>query len=70
MFRHHVIHYEGQGGPVQPTSKPRPDVLVLFSRALESLRPDVRHLLSHLTTDVNSSIYASTHPKLVQSPMS
>ncbi|XP_057528716.1 mediator of RNA polymerase II transcription subunit 23 [Amaranthus tricolor] len=69
-FLHHVIHYEGQGGPVQPTSKPRSDVLVLFSRALESLRPDVRHLLSHLTTDFNSSIYASTHPKLVQSPMS
>ncbi|KAL2904623.1 Mediator of RNA polymerase II transcription subunit 23 [Bienertia sinuspersici] len=69
-FLHHVVHYEGQGGPVQPTSKARPEVLVLFSRALESLRPDVQHLLSHLTTDVNSSIYASTHPKLVQNPMS
>ncbi|XP_010681926.2 mediator of RNA polymerase II transcription subunit 23 isoform X1 [Beta vulgaris subsp. vulgaris] len=69
-FLHHVVHYEGQGGPVQPTSKPRPEVLVLFSRALESLRPDVQHLLSHLSTDVNTSIYASTHPKLVQNPMS
>ncbi|KAL9241919.1 hypothetical protein vseg_015975 [Gypsophila vaccaria] len=69
-FLHHAVHYEGQGGPVQATSKPRAEVLVLFSRALESLRPDVQHLLSHLTTDVNSSIYAATHPKLVQSPMS
>uniref|UniRef100_A0A803LJL0 Mediator of RNA polymerase II transcription subunit 23 n=2 Tax=Chenopodium quinoa TaxID=63459 RepID=A0A803LJL0_CHEQI len=69
-FLHHVVHYEGQGGPVQSASKPRAEVLVLFSRALESLRPDVQHLLSHLTTDVNTSIYASTHPKLVQNPMS
>ncbi|KAH9622720.1 hypothetical protein KSS87_007861 [Heliosperma pusillum] len=64
-FLHHVIHYEGQGGPVQSTSKPRAEVLVLFSRALENLRPDVQHLLSHLTTDVNSSIYAATHPKML-----
>lgn len=64
------MHYEGQVGPVQSTSKPRAEVLVLFSRALESLRPDAQHLLSHLTTDVNSSVYASTHPKLVQNPMS
>ncbi|XP_074309370.1 mediator of RNA polymerase II transcription subunit 23-like isoform X1 [Silene latifolia] len=69
-FLHHVIHYEGQGGPVQSTSKPRAEVLVLFSRALENLRPDVQHLLSHLTTDVNSSIYAATHPKFVPNPMS
>ncbi|XP_021746829.1 mediator of RNA polymerase II transcription subunit 23-like [Chenopodium quinoa] len=69
-FLHQVVHYEGQGGPVQSASKPRAEVLVLFGRALESLRPDVQHLLSHLTTDVNTSIYASTHPKLVQNPMS
>ncbi|KAA8529023.1 hypothetical protein F0562_033489 [Nyssa sinensis] len=67
-FFHHVVHYEGQGGPVQPNSKPRPDVLALIGRAAESLRPDVQHLLSHLKTDVNSSIYAATHPKLVQNP--
>lgn len=69
-FLHHIVHYEGQGGPVQPTSKPRPEVLALFGRALESFRPDVQHLLFHLKTDVNSSIYASTHPKLVQTPIS
>ncbi|KAK1374680.1 Mediator complex, subunit Med23 [Heracleum sosnowskyi] len=68
-FLHHVIHYEGQGGPVQPNSKPRAEVLALFGRALESLRPDVQHLLSHLKTDVNTSIYAATHPKLVQNPL-
>ena len=65
---HHVVHYEGQGGPVQANSKPRPEVLALCGRASENLRPDVQHLLSHLKTDVNSSIYAATHPKLVQNP--
>ena len=68
LFSHHVIHYEGQGGPVQATSKPRPEVLALFGRAAESLRPDVQHILSHLKPDINSSIYAATHPKLVQNP--
>jgi len=67
-FLHHVIHYEGQGGPVQANSKPRPEVLALFGRASESLRPDVQHLLSHLKPDVNSSVYAATHPKVVQNP--
>ncbi|GLT96713.1 hypothetical protein SLE2022_143180 [Rubroshorea leprosula] len=67
-FLHHIIHYEGQGGPVQATSKPRPEVLALCSRVAESLRPDVQHLLSHLKPDINSSIYAATHPKLVQNP--
>ncbi|KAF5750129.1 hypothetical protein HS088_TW03G00461 [Tripterygium wilfordii] len=65
-FLHHVVHYEGQGGPVQANSKPRPEILALFGRAAETLRPDVAHLLSHLTPDMNSSIYAATHPKLVQ----
>ncbi|KAL3501933.1 hypothetical protein ACH5RR_036382 [Cinchona calisaya] len=65
-FLHHVIHYGGQGGPVQANSKPRPEVLALFGRAVENLRPDVQHLLSHLKTDVNCSIYAATHPKLAQ----
>ncbi|XP_052186132.1 mediator of RNA polymerase II transcription subunit 23 isoform X2 [Diospyros lotus] len=65
-FLHHVVHYEGQGGPVQANSKPRAEVLAICGRAIENLRPDVQHLLSHLKTDVNSSIYAATHPKLVQ----
>ncbi|KAJ4823530.1 Mediator of RNA polymerase II transcription subunit 23 [Turnera subulata] len=67
-FLHHVVHYEGQGGPVQANSKPRPEILNLCGRAAESLRPDVQHLLSHLKPDLNSSIYAATHPKLVQNP--
>ncbi|KAB2624176.1 mediator of RNA polymerase II transcription subunit 23 [Pyrus ussuriensis x Pyrus communis] len=65
-FFHHVVHYEGQGGPVQANSKPRPEVLALCGRAAESLRPDIQHLLSHLKPDTNSSIYAATHPKLNQ----
>ncbi|XAR63665.1 hypothetical protein NMG60_11023689 [Bertholletia excelsa] len=65
-FLHHVIHYEGQGGPVQANSKPRPEVLAHCGRAIENLRPDIQHRFSHLKTDVNSSIYAATHPKLVQ----
>ncbi|KAF5953494.1 hypothetical protein HYC85_006350 [Camellia sinensis] len=68
-FIHHVVHYEGQGGPVQANSKPRYEVLALCGRALENLRPDVQHLLSHLKTDINSSIFAATHPKLVQNPL-
>lgn len=67
-FLHHIVHYEGQGGPVQPNSKARPDVLALCGRAIENLRTDVQHLLSHLKTDASGSIYAATHPKLFQSP--
>ncbi|KAL1327824.1 hypothetical protein HN51_037817 [Arachis hypogaea] len=67
-FLHHAVHYEGQGGPVQASSKPRPDVLALIGRASENLRPDIQHLLSHLKPDVNSSVYAASHPKLVQNP--
>ncbi|PON62719.1 Mediator complex, subunit Med [Parasponia andersonii] len=63
-FLHHVVHYEGQGGPVQSSSKPRPEVLALFGKVSESLRPDVQHLLSHLKPETNCSIYAATHPKL------
>jgi len=68
VFRHHIVHYEGQGGPVQAISKPRADVLALIGRASENLRPDIQHLLSHLNPDVNSSVYAASHPKLVQNP--
>lgn len=60
-FLHHVVHYEGQGGAVQSSSKPRPDILALIGRAADSLRPDVQHLLSHLRTDPNTSIYAAAH---------
>ncbi|KAK6931622.1 Mediator complex, subunit Med23, partial [Dillenia turbinata] len=67
-FLHHAVHYDGQGGPVQASSKPRPDVLALIGKASESLRPDIQHFLSHLKTDANCSIYAATHPKLVQNP--
>ncbi|CAL9047158.1 unnamed protein product [Musa banksii] len=64
-FLHHAVMYEGQGGPVQNTSKPRVESLTLCGKVMELLRPDVQHLLSHLKTDQNSSIYAATHPKLV-----
>ncbi|KAF7808635.1 mediator of RNA polymerase II transcription subunit 23 [Senna tora] len=63
-FIHHVIHYEGQGGPVQASSKPRPEVLALIGRASESLRSDVQHLLTHLKADVDSSIYFASLPKV------
>ncbi|XP_042501830.1 mediator of RNA polymerase II transcription subunit 23 isoform X1 [Macadamia integrifolia] len=64
-FIHHIVLYEGQGGPVQSSSKPKAEILTLCTRLMESLRPDVQHLLSHLKTDQNSSIYAATNPKLL-----
>lgn len=67
-FLHHVVMYEGQGGPVQSTSKPKIECLTLCGKVVDLLRPDVAHLFTHLTTDPNSSIYAATHPKLVQNP--
>ncbi|KAL3578344.1 hypothetical protein D5086_019848 [Populus alba] len=67
-FLHHVVHYEGQGGPVQPNSKPKSEVLALCGRAAESLLLDLQHPLSHSKPETNSSIYAATHPKLVQDP--
>ncbi|MQL85881.1 hypothetical protein Taro_018400 [Colocasia esculenta] len=67
-FLHHAVLYEGQGGPVQSSSKPKPETLTLCAKVMDMLRPDVQHLLSHLKTDPNSSIYAATHPKLVQNP--
>ncbi|XP_020083151.1 mediator of RNA polymerase II transcription subunit 23 isoform X2 [Ananas comosus] len=63
-FLHHAVMYEGQGGPVQSTSKPKSEILTLCGKVTELLKPDVQHLLSHLKTDLNSSIYAATHPKL------
>ncbi|XP_010552683.1 PREDICTED: mediator of RNA polymerase II transcription subunit 23 [Tarenaya hassleriana] len=68
-FLYHIVHYEGQGGAVQASSKPRPDVLALIGRAADSLRPDVQHLLSHLKPDANSSVYAAaSHPNLSKNP--
>ncbi|KAK9115147.1 hypothetical protein Syun_021944 [Stephania yunnanensis] len=67
-FLHHALLYEGQGGPVQTTSKPKPETLTMCAKAIEMLRPDVQHLLFHIQTDPNSSIYAATHPKLGQNP--
>ncbi|AQK74613.1 Mediator of RNA polymerase II transcription subunit 23 [Zea mays] len=67
-FLHHAVMYEGQGGPVQSTSKPKLEILTLCGKVIEILRPDVQHLLSHLKIDPTSSIYAATHPKLVQNP--
>ncbi|XP_077232884.1 mediator of RNA polymerase II transcription subunit [Tasmannia lanceolata] len=67
-FLHHAVLYEGQGGPVQTTSKPKLETLTLCSKVMELLRPDIQHLLSHLKTDPSSSIYAATHPKLVPNP--
>ncbi|XP_078444116.1 mediator of RNA polymerase II transcription subunit [Wolffia australiana] len=63
-FLHHAVMYEGQGGPVQSSSKPRLETLTLCGKVLDMLRPDIQHLLSHLTTNQSSSIYAATHPKL------
>ncbi|KAF9587040.1 hypothetical protein IFM89_039726 [Coptis chinensis] len=67
-FLHHAILYEGQGGPVQASSKPKLEALGMCGKLMEMLRPDVQHLLSHLRADPNTSIYAATHPKLVQNP--
>ncbi|KAJ4832847.1 hypothetical protein Tsubulata_001931 [Turnera subulata] len=36
-----IMSYEGQGGPVQANSKPRPEILNLCGSAAESLRPDI-----------------------------
>ncbi|CAI9278469.1 unnamed protein product [Lactuca saligna] len=51
-FLQHVVHYEGEGGPVQTNSKPKADVLSLCGRAIENMRSDLQHLLSHLKTDI------------------
>ncbi|XP_072995887.1 mediator of RNA polymerase II transcription subunit 23 isoform X2 [Typha latifolia] len=67
-FLHHAVMYEGQGGPVQNTSKPKLEILTLCGKVMELLRPDVQHLFSHLRTDPSCSIYAATHPKIVQNP--
>lgn len=65
-FLHHAVMYEGQGGPVQSTSKPKLEILTLCGKVMELFRPDVQHLFMHLQTNPGSSIYAATHPKLAQ----
>ncbi|PIA26633.1 hypothetical protein AQUCO_09100060v1 [Aquilegia coerulea] len=67
-FLYHLILYEGQGGPVQTNSKPKLDTLATCGKLMEILRSDIQHLLCHLWIDPNTSIYAATHPKLVQNP--
>lgn len=68
-FLHHAVLYEVQGS-TQNGAKPKPETLSLCSKAVEHLRPDLQHLLRHLSADPNSSIYAATHPKIVQRPTS
>ncbi|CAM8880791.1 unnamed protein product [Rhodiola kirilowii] len=65
-FLHHVVHYEGQGGAVNDGSKPKPEVLAICGKAIENLRSDVQHLLSHLKSDTSSSIYAVNVTRPVQ----
>ncbi|XP_024525879.1 mediator of RNA polymerase II transcription subunit 23 [Selaginella moellendorffii] len=65
-FMHHVVMLEAQ----QAGGKPRPDTLGLCNKAVERLHPDVQHLFQHLTVDPQRSIYAATHPKIAQRPLS
>eukprot|EP00249_Psilotum_nudum_P014518 c24860_g3_i2 orf=1111-2187(+) len=64
-FLHHAVMFE-----VQASGKPKPETLMLCSKAVDRLRPDLQPLFKHLTTDPNVSIYAATHPKLTQRPPS
>lgn len=59
------VQAAGQAG-----GRPRPETLVLCTKAVERLRPDVQSLFRHLSPDPAASIYAATHPKLVQRPSS
>eukprot|EP00252_Welwitschia_mirabilis_P010175 TRINITY_DN23348_c0_g1_i1.p1 TRINITY_DN23348_c0_g1~~TRINITY_DN23348_c0_g1_i1.p1 ORF type:complete len:1136 (+),score=169.95 TRINITY_DN23348_c0_g1_i1:69-3476(+) len=68
-FLHHAVLYEAQGS-TQNGAKPKPETLSLCMKAVEHLHPELQHLLRHLTTDPNSSIYAATHPKMSQRPPS
>uniref|UniRef100_A0A0D6R491 Mediator complex subunit 23 n=1 Tax=Araucaria cunninghamii TaxID=56994 RepID=A0A0D6R491_ARACU len=68
-FLHHAVMYEAQTS-AQNGGKPKPEILSLCSKAVELLRPELQHLLCHLTTDTNSSMYAATHPKIGQRPPS
>lgn len=62
-FLHHAVMMEVQATG-QAGGRPRPETLVLCSKAVERLRPDVQLLFRHLSPDGASSIYAATHPKL------
>lgn len=64
-FLHHAVMLEGQA-----SGKPRPETLMLCSKAVDRLRADLQPLFRHLSMDTNISIYAATHPKLVQRPPS
>lgn len=60
---------EAQGAG-QTGARPKPETLVLCTKGVERLRPDLQHLFQHLSPDTASSIYAATHPKLIQRPSS
>ncbi|KAL2653365.1 hypothetical protein R1flu_021493 [Riccia fluitans] len=64
-FLHHAVLMEVQGVNSVP-GKPRPETLMLCTKVIERLRPDVQHMFRHLCADFTTSIYASTHPKMAQ----
>ncbi|KAL3685167.1 hypothetical protein R1sor_003189 [Riccia sorocarpa] len=64
-FLHHAVLMEVQG-PSSAVGKPRPETLMLCSKVIERLRPDVQHMFRHLCVDATTSIYAATHPKMAQ----
>lgn len=65
-FLHHAVMLEVQGS----SGKPRPETLLLCSKGVDRLRADIQPLFRHLSLDTNVSVYAATHPKLVQRPPS
>lgn len=64
-FLHHAVMLDGQA-----SGKTRPETLLLCSKAVDRLHADLQPLFRHLSTDTNVSVYAATHPKLVQRPPS
>ncbi|CAM6090169.1 unnamed protein product [Calypogeia fissa] len=67
-FLHHAVILEGQG-PNNIGGRPRPETLTFCTKAVDMLHPDLKHLFRHLSADVNTSIYAATHPKMTQIQM-
>ncbi|KAH7428872.1 hypothetical protein KP509_09G020900 [Ceratopteris richardii] len=59
-FLHHAVMLDG--------GKPRPEILNLCSKAVDRLHSDLQPYFRHLSTDSSKSIYAATHPKLLQKP--
>lgn len=67
--RHHAVMMEVQVAG-QAGGRPRPETLVLCTKAVERLRPDLQQLFRHLSPDPSCSIYAATHNKPIQRPSS